>query len=805
MKKMRRWTPIRSDQSLRRNLMTVSFIVILIAFVTYTVVSIIGYIQLGKDDLFKAQSSNLDLIANDITINLSLLEGEIDSIGQFWLSDDTTLSSLQTMLLVKSAGNPILESIWLMDAAGQEIARADSTGIIPEDELRDDSEWEFFFKAARLPTEATYFSSTRVSGNEMLLTLSRPLYQDEDFRGVIAASIRLNSFHEILSIVSESGDAQIHLLDADGRLLATSFPDAEPHLSSYTAIPPVLDATMGRVQDEVSIYKNFLSGKTVFGTAVRIEKTGWIVVIEHDRAAIYRQQMDVQKYNVLLTFFIVILASVTITLVSRALTDPLEVILEKTQRMRQGELSEKIKPVGSKEMVALAESFNAMSLQLDESMRGLESRIRLQGETEAILRQRSRELEMLLEVTGVLARTHDLSAQMEFAASTCLNLLDADECCLVHLTASRNHYATITRNLARPLENITRHISEMFIRATVPAIFNDLQEKEEIKALLGDDDSALHLISAPLFVAENQIGELLLVRVGGQPFKQGHLNLLMGMAQQTALAIDSLRMVEVLENYNLSLEKAVAKRTSELRTANEDLRKLSQLKDDFISNVSHELRTPLTNLKLRNYLITQQPETVGKHITVLERETERLQAIVENLLMISSLEQSRVETHFEAIDLNDLLGELASDRETLIQAQGKSFTLDLKDDLAAVSADRMLLEQVISILMTNAMNYTPAGGKITLSTCSRELGALRQAGFSITDTGVGITREEQGRLFERFFRGSAAEHTGVPGTGLGLSIAKEIVDRHRGEIEITSSGVTGQGACFTIWLPFLEE
>jgi signal transduction histidine kinase len=118
-----------------------------------------------------------------------------------------------------------------------------------------------------------------------------------------------------------------------------------------------------------------------------------------------------------------------------------------------------------------------------------------------------------------------------------------------------------------------------------------------------------------------------------------------------------------------------------------------------------------------------------------------------------------------------------------------------------VQADEGLIGQVLSILLTNAFNYTPADGQVTVSTHSYQSDGKQWAGFRVSDTGPGIAPEDQRHIFERFYRGEAGHASGVPGTGLGLAIAHEIVARHQGRIEVTSDGVPGNGTTFTVWLP----
>jgi len=123
------------------------------------------------------------------------------------------------------------------------------------------------------------------------------------------------------------------------------------------------------------------------------------------------------------------------------------------------------------------------------------------------------------------------------------------------------------------------------------------------------------------------------------------------------------------------------------------------------------------------------------------------------------------------------------------------------DELEQVRADPSMIGEALSVLLTNALNYTPEGGLVEVTTRVRHEEDRAWSGISVIDTGPGIPPLEMPHLFERFFRGSAAYASGAPGTGLGLSIACEIVEQHRGKIEIRSEGIPGKGAEFTIWLP----
>ncbi|MBN1119459.1 MAG: PAS domain S-box protein [Anaerolineae bacterium] len=255
-----------------------------------------------------------------------------------------------------------------------------------------------------------------------------------------------------------------------------------------------------------------------------------------------------------------------------------------------------------------------------------------------------------------------------------------------------------------------------------------------------------------------------------------------------------------LERYREHLEDLVAARTVELESANRQLLALSRVKDEFISNVSHELRSPITSLKVNLHALNLRPEKRDAYTMSLQRELTRLENLVENLLAVSRLDQERVKFTFDPVYLNELLEVYVNDRRAVAEQEGLTLAIKKSANLPPVSADRNQLDQVVSILLTNALNYTQTGGTVTISTRVDSREGREYVCFSISDTGPGISPEDRARLFERFFRGKAGRDSGAPGTGLGLTIAKEIVDRHGGLIDVNSEGL-GKGAVFTVWLP----
>jgi PAS domain S-box-containing protein len=312
-------------------------------------------------------------------------------------------------------------------------------------------------------------------------------------------------------------------------------------------------------------------------------------------------------------------------------------------------------------------------------------------------------------------------------------------------------------------------------------------------------------VSVPLMAHNTLIGALNIGMDQPGSLTPGDIEIAREVANQIAVVLQQARLHEQVQHHAEDLEQRVAERTAELQAANQRLETLSRAKDQFVSNVSHELRTPITNLKLRQYLLKAQPEAFQEHLDVLHRETSRLEDLIESLLMLSRLDQNRVVFKFGPVSLNELVEEYIFDRVPLAQDRGLALSSETTPDLPAVHADRRLIGQALSIILTNALLYTPAGGQIVVSTRQRRDPDRLCAGFSVRDTGPGIPADERDQLFARFFRGTTGTQSGVSGTGLGLAIAKAIVNRHQGQITVESAGIPGQGATFTVWLPVESE
>ena len=223
-------------------------------------------------------------------------------------------------------------------------------------------------------------------------------------------------------------------------------------------------------------------------------------------------------------------------------------------------------------------------------------------------------------------------------------------------------------------------------------------------------------------------------------------------------------------------------------------------KSEFVSTVSHELRTPMTSIKgYADLLLMGAVGELGDQqlhfLSIIRNNADRLTALVNDLLDISRIETGRVELDLKAIHIHDTVNQVVN---TLLgRAEGKGLTLtsDVAEDLPAVWGDSARLVQILTNLVGNAIYYTPPGGSVHVS--ARPVGDVLE--ISVTDTGIGIAKEDQAKIFGRFFRVDDPLVQETPGTGLGLPITASLIEMHGGKIWVESE--LGEGSVFTFTIP----
>ena len=225
-------------------------------------------------------------------------------------------------------------------------------------------------------------------------------------------------------------------------------------------------------------------------------------------------------------------------------------------------------------------------------------------------------------------------------------------------------------------------------------------------------------------------------------------------------------------------------------------RKLETIKKDFVGNVSHELKTPLTSIKGFLEILESEEKDPEKlqYMDIIKRNADRMIHIIKDLLLLSRMEAGSFRIQLESVELTALIHNTAKLFDTALKEKALELTLSIQDDLPVIRGDGARLEDMLVNLLDNAIKYTESGGIRISAEEEGDIIALR-----ITDSGIGIPKELQERIFERFFVVDASRSKETGGTGLGLSIVKHIVLLHEGEISLDSA--PGDGTTFTIRLP----
>ncbi len=234
-----------------------------------------------------------------------------------------------------------------------------------------------------------------------------------------------------------------------------------------------------------------------------------------------------------------------------------------------------------------------------------------------------------------------------------------------------------------------------------------------------------------------------------------------------------------------------------------ELQALDRAKTSFIAAASHDVRTPLTSILGNLELIMEGdagpvgPEQ-GRMLGAVQRNAQRLQTLIEDMLTISKIELGAFTSDLQPIDLAGIVPAAAEVIAPAAEEAGLCFSVDCPDRGLMIEGDPEQLDRVLSNLLSNAVKYTAPGGTVTLTAGRSGTDAL----LTVTDTGMGIPEREQKSLFTRFFRASNAVARAIPGSGLGLSIVRTIVLNHHGEVDLRST--EGAGTTVAVRIPLLR-
>ena len=414
--------------------------------------------------------------------------------------------------------------------------------------------------------------------------------------------------------------------------------------------------------------------------------------------------------------------------------------------------------------------------------------VRLFNETKEALERQTAMAEVLSVISSSVADTQPV---FEKIMDRCEHLFAADSLCLLQvdagqrlqLAAQRNFPAELLASMfPRPLAESTTelalherrvlHYPDALAAADLPAGTRRIVERMGTRSM----------VVAPLLWEEQPIGSILVARHRLQPFSDDQIGLLKSFADQAVIAIQNARLFREIQDKSRQLEIA------------------NQHKSEFLANMSHELRTPLNAIigfseVLIERMFGELNDKQDDYLKDIHSSGKHLLSLINDILDLSKIEAGRMELDVEAFDVQSALSNAMTLVRERAQRHGIALGLEAAPELGELRADERKFKQILLNLLTNAVKFTPDGGRVDLRARMCD-GMLEVA---VSDTGIGIAKEDQAAVFEEFRQVGRHYTNKQEGTGLGLALTRRFVELHGGTLTLDSE--PGRGSTFTFTLP----
>jgi PAS domain S-box-containing protein len=414
------------------------------------------------------------------------------------------------------------------------------------------------------------------------------------------------------------------------------------------------------------------------------------------------------------------------------------------------------------------------------------------------VRRRNRELALLNRVIATTTSTLDVEQVLQIACQELANTFDLPQAAATLLNAERSEAIVVAEYLApgRPsalgkiISVVDNPATEYVLARKTSLAVTDAQTDERMAPVhdLMRERGTVSLLIVPVMERDEVVGTIGLDAIERRGFSDEEITLAQNVAAAAGQALETARLYQELQRH-----------TAELARALEKQQELDRLRSEFVRNVSHEVRTPLALVRGHAELLEVgvlgelRPEQ-QESVVVIARRTRALTKIMDDFAAIVDVE---TKLQRRPVDMAELVHEMLTDSQVQAAVERASLTLAVEavPDLSPMSGDPIQLRRVVDNLLDNALKFTPTGGHVVVR--------LWQEGenlvLKVSDTGIGIPRDQLERVFERFYQIDGSTTRRYGGTGLGLALVKEIVQAHRGQVTVQST--IGQGSTFTVTLP----
>jgi signal transduction histidine kinase/DNA-binding response OmpR family regulator len=611
--------------------------------------------------------------------------------------------------------------------------------------------------------------------------------------GVSIAQVNLKLIWDVLSKIKFSGHGRAYVIDAAGRLIA--HPDISlvlrnTDMSQLAQVRSARARLAGNDGEEVEEAED-IAGHKVLTASATVAPLGWLVFVETPVQEAYAPLYASLQRTGLVLLGALALAFAAGMFLARRMVVPIHALRAGAARLGSGDLGQRIAIKTGDEVEALANQFNDMAGRLQESYVNLERKV---DERTDELGRSVGELRALGEVSQAVNSTLNLETVLSTIVAKAVQLSGTEAGAIyVFDDAQREFHLRATYGMDQDLIDALAHQHIGFDEPNVALVFAQ-RDAIQIADLKEEASSDLNMITlragyrarlvAPLLRGEDVVGMLVVRRKAPGAFPQNTVDLIKTFAAQSVLAIQNARLFHEIEEKGRQLEVA------------------GQHKSQFLANMSHELRTPLNAIIGYSEILQEDVTDLGQEAIVpdlkkIEGAGRHLLGLINDILDLSKVEAGKMDIFLEDVELVPLLEEVRALVVPLAEKNGNTLELRLAEDLGSIRTDRTKLKQSLLNILSNGSKFTE-NGRLTL-VAERFETDRQMMRFAVSDTGIGMTEEQLGRLFQAFSQAEASTTKKYGGTGLGLAISRRFCQLLGGDITVTSR--PGEGSTFTVILP----
>ncbi|MBD2463150.1 HAMP domain-containing protein [Oscillatoria sp. FACHB-1407] len=652
-----------------------------------------------------------------------------------------------------------------------------------------------------------YFSSWGLA-----ISATRPFYDETgQLLGVTNATLSLAELGHFLSNLKIGRTGQTFIMERSGNLVASSTSEQpffvqqeggeekRERLAAIASQDPVTRLTAQYLENYFGNFDHIRHSQqltyVIDGEPYLVEVApfsdpyglDWIIVVVVPEAD-FVQYIEANTRTTILLCSIALLVSTLMGIVtSQWIAQPIARVIEAAQAIANGKLDQTVAARNIKELNGLTQAFNQMATQLQVSFTALEAaneelEVRVEQRT-AELQERSLQLKQALNFEATLKRisdhvrdTLDESQILQTVVREVMAILTA-ECCSTAIYDLECNFLIIRYEHAKsgwaasqgqqiPLDDGPSGIHQFLLQGQFLQ-FCQLSPRF--------DRPHSSILACPVFGEQGILADIWLFRKADQTYTDLEIRLVQQVANQCAIAIRQARLYQAAQSQV------------------EELQRLHNLKDDFLSTVSHELRTPVSNMKLAIHMLkmASNPERQQQYISILETECKREVELINDLLDLQRLEANHQPIALQPIDLQEWLPPMLQSFRSRLHDRQQIFTLTLPETIHLLNSNPDSLGRLLAELLNNACKYTPSHGEIgftleqTLDVSHSTESPRLITRFAVRNQAE-IPPTEIPYIFEKFYRVPNSDRWNQGGTGLGLALVKKLVEQLEGEIIVTS-------------------